>query len=216
MGSQFRRARLAFHPRSGPWDTGGEPVALMDRPAVAGAGGGGEPGAMSGAETDPHPIAGPIERKHDPFSGTVAGAPGPAAPEAEAPAPLRLVIVDDSQVFLETLRRILETLPGIEVVGLATDGRGALELVAKLHPDVVLMDLTMPEMDGLQASRRLATRPGKPIIVMMSIHDLPNYRKASLTAGADAFISKSDLLHQFEPMIRDLLNPSRPEGPWPS
>jgi CheY-like chemotaxis protein len=212
MGSQFRRTGLAYHPRSGPWDTGGEPAALMDRPAVAGACGGGEPGAMGGAEAFPDPIAGPSEREHDPSSGTAAE-PGPTSPQTQAPVPLRLVIVDDSRVFLETLRRILETLPGIEVVGLATDGREALELVASLQPDVVLMDLTMPEMDGLQASRQLATRPGKPIIVMMSIHDLPSYRKASLIAGADAFISKSDLLHQFEPMIRELLDPSRPEVP---
>ena len=73
--------------------------------------------------------------------------------------PLRTLIVNDSRVFLGTLRRLLETMSEIDVVGTAFSGREALELVARVHPDMVLMDMAMPEMDGLQACRLLAASP---------------------------------------------------------
>ena len=130
--------------------------------------------------------------------------------------PLRLLIVDDSLVFLGAVRRLLETLPGIEVAGFATSGRDALELVDRVHPDAVLTDLAMPKMDGLQMARLLAMRPKKPTIVIMSVHDLPGYREAARAAGADAFITKSDLINQIQPLLRRLLNQPQPAGPQPS
>jgi DNA-binding NarL/FixJ family response regulator len=130
--------------------------------------------------------------------------------------PLRLLIVDDSLVFLGALQRLFETVPGINVVGLATSGPDALELVDRTHPDAVLTDLVMPKMDGLKTARLLAIRPGKPIIVIMSIHDLPGYRTAARDAGADAFVSKSDLINQIQPLLKNLLKQSKPDGLKPS
>jgi len=129
--------------------------------------------------------------------------------------PIRLLIVDNSLVFLKTLHPLLETLPGIEVVGLAISGQEALELVDLVHPDAVLTDLAMPKMDGLQMARLLAIRPGKPVIVIMSIHDLPSYWAAARAAGADAFMTKSDVIDQIQPLLCHLLNQSKPDGTQP-
>ena len=165
------------------------------------------PGAGS-FNDDPEPVAFAAEH-----SRSGEREPKPEDPGAETLIPIRLLIVDDSLVFLGTLRRLMETLPGIEVVGSATSATDALGLVDLVHPEVVLTDLAMPEMDGLQMTRLLALRPGKPMIVIMSIHDLPGYRKAARSAGADAFITKSDLINQIQPMLRQLLSQSKPGGP---
>ena len=162
--------------------------------------------------TDSDSTSGPIAQSNDPRNNTNAD-PNPLQPESsatrsEARLPLSVLLVDDSQVFLGTLRRLLESLDGIKVVGVATTGQDAIEFVRNVRPDVVLMDLTLPEMDGLQTSRQIATLPHKPMIIIMSVHDLPSYRKASLAAGADAFVAKSDLLNHFQPLVRDLLEQS--------
>jgi CheY-like chemotaxis protein len=120
--------------------------------------------------------------------------------------PLRLVLVDDSPIFLGTLRRLLDTLPDIDVVASSTSGRDALELLDWSSPDVLLMDLAMPDMDGLEVSRRIRDRAERPKIIIMSIHDLPRYRVEARTAGADAFITKSDLVNQLQPLMRHLLD----------
>jgi DNA-binding NarL/FixJ family response regulator len=126
--------------------------------------------------------------------------------------PLRLLIVDDSLLFLGTLRRLFESVTGIDVVGLATSGFEAIELVERVRPDAVLTDLSMPKMDGLETARLLAVRPRKPIIVVMSIHDLPSYRQAAHAAGADAFITKSDLMNKIQPLLNRLINRSKSDG----
>lgn len=122
--------------------------------------------------------------------------------------PLRLMLVDDSPVFLGTLRRLLETLPDVDVVGSATSGREALELLNETRPEILLMDLVMPDLDGLEVARRLRQRPERPRVILMSIHDLPRYRIEARSAGADAFLTKSDLVNQLQPLIGHLLDQS--------
>jgi DNA-binding NarL/FixJ family response regulator len=131
--------------------------------------------------------------------------------QAETLIPLRLLLVDDSHVFLGTLQRLLDTMSTVDVVGAATSGREALALIERLKPEIVLTDLTMPEMDGLELTRRLTAWPERPTIIMMSTHDLPTYREATREAGADAFVTKADLVNQLEPLMRHLLK-SRPGG----
>jgi DNA-binding NarL/FixJ family response regulator len=118
--------------------------------------------------------------------------------------PWRAVVVDDHPKLLTIATRLLASIPGIEVIGEATSGLGALEAVDRLRPDLVLMDLAMPGMDGLEATRRIVARPGAPAIIIMTIHDLLPYRDAALAAGASRFVAKADLAEKLSPAIRSL------------
>jgi CheY-like chemotaxis protein len=171
----------------------------------------GEAGNGGGATPrSPHVVAYP-GWKYGRVPGGVGVEPETEVVDAEAQTrvPLRVLVVDDSRVFVGTLRRLLQTLPGIEIAGVATSGEEAVDLAEQLHPDLVLMDLAMPGMDGLKASEALDKLPARPVIIIMSIHDLPRYRRAARAAGADAFVTKSDLFSQLEPLIRHLLSGAR-------
>ena len=104
----------------------------------------------------------------------------------------RILIVDDQAVVRSGFRVLLEDEPGFEIVGEAQDGREAIALVARRRPDVVLMDIRMPGMDGLEATRRL-TRPDAehPVkVIVITTFDLDEYVFAALRAGAAGFLLK--------------------------
>ena len=104
--------------------------------------------------------------------------------------PLRVVIADDQALVRAGFRMIL-TADGIDVVAEATDGVEAIEAVRRTRPDVVLMDIRMPELDGLEATRRiLADATGEPRVIMLTTFDLDHYVYAALTAGASGFLLK--------------------------
>ena len=102
-----------------------------------------------------------------------------------------VVVVDDQAVVREGLVLLLGLLPGIEVVGSAGDGEAALHLVAEQRPDVALMDLRMPRMDGVEATRRIrAEHPGTQVVVLTTYSDDESVF-AALRAGARGFLTKS-------------------------
>ncbi len=106
------------------------------------------------------------------------------------PDELRVVIVDDHSVVRAGLRQLLQSADGIDVVGEAADGRAALELVADAAPDVVLMDLSMPTMDGIQATAELQRRaPGVAVVVLTTFADDRDVLRA-LDAGASGYLLK--------------------------
>ncbi len=103
---------------------------------------------------------------------------------------IRVLAADDQQVVREGLALLLSLLPGVEVVGTAADGADALAQVAELRPDVVLMDLRMPGMDGVAATRRLrAEHPAVKVIVLTTYADDRSVVGA-LQAGADGYLTK--------------------------
>ncbi len=107
-----------------------------------------------------------------------------------SPAPLRVVIADDQRVVREGLSLMLGLLDGIEVSGVAADGEEVLELVASRRPDVVLMDLRMPRLDGVEATRRLAeSDPGVGIVALTTYADDETVI-AALQAGARGYLTK--------------------------
>ena len=116
---------------------------------------------------------------------------------------LSVLIVDDHPVFLQGLRRILESEPDIEVVGAANDGEQALELARSLAPDVVLLDINLPSMNGMQVTRRLkAEAPSVAVILLTAYHDEDQVLHA-IHAGASAYYPKDvhpdtllDAIHQ--------------------
>ena len=103
---------------------------------------------------------------------------------------IRVLLVDDQPLLRTGFRLILQTEPDIEVVGEAADGEVALSQVRALHPDVVLMDIRMPRMDGVEATRRLSLVESPPRILVLTTYDLDEYVVESLRAGASGFLLK--------------------------
>jgi DNA-binding NarL/FixJ family response regulator len=106
---------------------------------------------------------------------------------------IRLLVVDDDAGFRKTLRHLLADREDATVVGEAGNGEEALRLVEALRPDVVLMDLAMPRMSGLEVTRRLKVRWPDMAVVMITVHDDEVYRRTALAAGAAAFLVKKTL-----------------------
>jgi DNA-binding NarL/FixJ family response regulator len=109
---------------------------------------------------------------------------------SEVAAPLRIVVADDQRAVREALATVLDAVPGFEVVGLAADGEEAVELTHRLSPAVVLMDLRMPNVDGVAATRRLAAElPDVKVVVLTTFADDASIMGA-LEAGALGFLTK--------------------------
>ena len=104
---------------------------------------------------------------------------------------IRVLIADDQPLVRVGLRKILEADPGLEVAGEAPDGLAALELAQRRAPHVVLMDIRMPRLDGLAATRRLlAEHPDPPRVIVLTTFDADEYVFEALRAGASAFLLK--------------------------
>jgi DNA-binding NarL/FixJ family response regulator len=102
---------------------------------------------------------------------------------------IRVLLADDQPLVLAGLRTILDAEPDIEVVGAARDGSAAVELAAELAPDLVLLDIRMPGMDGLTATREILRAQG-PRVVILTTFDLDEYVYTALRAGAAGFLVK--------------------------
>jgi len=113
-----------------------------------------------------------------------AAAPGPAA------APVRVVLADDQPVVRHGLAAILAATPGIEVVGTAADGDELVRLVERTSPDVALVDVRMPHVDGIEATRRVAASGASTHVVILTTFDLDEYVYDALRAGASGFLLK--------------------------
>jgi two-component system chemotaxis response regulator CheY len=120
--------------------------------------------------------------------------------------PIRILLVDDSPAFLESARRFLTGDPLFEIAGQALSGDEAITQVARLQPDLVLMDIAMPGMNGLEATRRLKAQPHPPAVVILTLYDNPEYRTAAQAAHADAFVAKSDFGSQLPALIHELFS----------
>ena len=118
---------------------------------------------------------------------------------------VRTLVVDDSPDLLEVFCALLAKQPEIEVVGTAENGVEALRRSANLHPDLVLMDVTMPEMDGVTAASLMAKFPNRPHVILMSSDDSCCGEHELDTAGAEAFIFKPRFRQQFPPALEAVL-----------
>ncbi len=118
---------------------------------------------------------------------------------------LKLLLVDDHEGFINAAMRHLRRLDWIELVGSAGNGIEAIAQCENLRPDVVLMDLAMPEMGGLQATRLIKAQDNPPYIVIASHFDDVGHREHALRAGADAFVSKLSYIHDVVPLLDQLV-----------
>jgi DNA-binding NarL/FixJ family response regulator len=124
---------------------------------------------------------------------TAAGPAGEPAAAAQAPGRTRCLIADDQAMVREAFAAVLAAQPGLLVVGQAADGAEAVSQVLRLQPDVVLMDVRMPVLDGLAATRQImsqASEPGRPRVLMLTTFDLDEYVYEALRAGASGFLLK--------------------------
>ena len=120
--------------------------------------------------------------------------------------PIRLLLVDDDAGFRDTLRQLLEQRAEVQVLGEAANGEEAVRLADNLSPDVVLMDLAMPRMNGLEATRQIKTRWPDLAVVILTVHDEEVYRRTALAAGATAFLQKKMLGVDLWPTLDRILN----------
>ncbi|MBX5465406.1 MAG: response regulator transcription factor [Clostridia bacterium] len=106
---------------------------------------------------------------------------------------IRVFAVDDHPVVLQGILALLEQSPGIEVVGSALDGTSALEAVGRVQPDVVLLDVSLPDVNGIELCRRIATLPAerRPAVVMLTVHQTASFFFQALRAGALGYVPKS-------------------------
>jgi DNA-binding NarL/FixJ family response regulator len=114
----------------------------------------------------------------------------------------RTLVVDDDARFRRSVREVLASEPDIEVVGEAASGPEAILKARELKPDLVLMDVRMPGMNGVSATRQIkGEMPGVKIIIL-TIFDLPEYREAAMAGGASGYVVKKSLLKELLPAIR--------------
>ena len=104
--------------------------------------------------------------------------------------PLRLLIVDDNPQVRRDLHLLLGLSDGLEIVGEAANGLEALQRVERLHPDVVLLDMEMPVLDGYEAAHRIKSLRPAPRVVALSVHSYRSAREKAAQAGVDEFIEK--------------------------
>ena len=119
--------------------------------------------------------------------------------------PVRVLIVDDHPVVRSGLRALLQSTPGFDVVGEAGDGRQAVSIAADTQPDVIVMDLYLPEMDGVAATKEIMRHQPAPAILMLTMADDDASLVDALQAGARGYILKgsqpSELLHAIQTVL---------------
>ncbi|CAG4970176.1 MAG: response regulator transcription factor [Lysobacter sp.] len=118
---------------------------------------------------------------------------------------VRLLLVDDHEGFINAAMRHLRRIDWLDIVGSAGNGIEAIAQCEALRPDAVLMDLAMPEMGGLQATRLIKAQDNPPYIVIASHFDDAEHREHALRAGADAFVSKLSYIHDVVPLLEALV-----------
>lgn len=102
----------------------------------------------------------------------------------------RILLADDHGVVRKGLRFLLESEPGLEVVGEAADGRQAVDMAAELKPDVVVMDIAMPRLNGIEATRQVVRDRPEVAVIILSMHSDEEYLVRTLTAGAKGYLLK--------------------------
>jgi DNA-binding NarL/FixJ family response regulator len=117
----------------------------------------------------------------------------------------RLLIVDDHEIFRRGLRALLEPSSEWQICGEAVDGMDAVEQCRSLKPDIVVLDVSMPRLNGLEAARLIIKEKPEPQIVIITQHDSPQIRSAALEAGARAFVTKSAVGSELVSALRSLI-----------
>jgi len=114
---------------------------------------------------------------------------------------LRILLVDDSRFFRESAADLLATFENVEVIAQAASATEAFEEITRAQPDLVIMDISMPHMSGLEATARIKTRPNAPAVMLVTLHGGNEFRAAAEAAGADRFVPKELLFEAMNELI---------------
>ena len=120
--------------------------------------------------------------------------------------PISVLLVDDNPTFLNIVQRFLQNEDNIKVIAAVENGKEALALVHQLRPDVVLIDLAMPQISGMETILRMRAAWPKMGVIALTLLDTSGYRQAALTAGADAFVAKDTLNTELVPTIEEVVS----------
>ena len=119
---------------------------------------------------------------------------------------IRIAIVDDHELFLQGLKSLLQKQEGFEVVGEAGNGADAVEMISRVKPDVVVLDVEMPDIDGISTARNLIALHKDLKILALSIHDERDYVTAMINAGASGYILKDSAVEELKAAIRRVVS----------
>ena len=156
--------------------------------------------------------ASPVEERSPPLPSAISSASG-HAPRSS----IRVMLVDDHVMVRQGLKALLESFPGLSVVGEAGDGEEGLAMAAQCEPDVVLMDVNMPWMDGIEATKRIKQEWPQTHVVGLSVNNSPQIIEAMKTAGAASFVAKDAAADQLYETILSAMADERPfRGPGQS
>src|SRR5438067_13875377 len=143
----------------------------------------------------------------------------------------RVLIVDDHELVREGIAAMLEGVDDVQLVGEARTGREALEVARRELPDVILMDVRMPDMDGLEATRRIKEERSRTAVIVLTMHENPAYLREAVRAGAAGYLLKDvsreelvDAIRQVatggafieSQMLKGMLSEMKPTGPVPA
>ena len=126
---------------------------------------------------------------------------------------LKVLLVDDNAEFLEVASEFLSSHAAIEIAGRVQSGRTAVEMATRHSPDLVLMDLAMPGMNGLEATRKIKALPSPPHVIIVTLYDGPQISTLASDVGADGFITKSQFGESLLPAVFKLFPHLQQGGP---
>jgi DNA-binding NarL/FixJ family response regulator len=127
---------------------------------------------------------------------------------SSVPAPYRVLLVDDAPTVREGLRWLLENEPDLEVVGEACNGLEALQGTMALMPDIIILDIDMPVMDGFEVARAIKAALDPPLILFVSVHGESEFRERARAAGGDGYAEKGkgwpELIAELRELVKHL------------
>ena len=118
---------------------------------------------------------------------------------------LRILLVDDHEAFRQRVCKLLRNTPGLELVGEAGNGEEAVRLAGELKPDIVIMDVVMPRLNGLEATRLIKHEFPSIKMIALSLHGDSGFRRAMLDAGASTYLLKDNVGHELPGVLRSIL-----------
>lgn len=174
------------------------------------------PASRAAATTSERPGSGELG-KESPRGEPPKGKPpvGVVRSHRRAQRPVTVLLADDHRVVRQGLRALLEDYPDIDVQGEAEDGLQAYQLASETRPDVVIMDVAMPELDGIEATRRIKSQFPSIRVIGLSMFEAPESRRRMLAAGADVYLLKSDPIQELVAKVRGAFEEPRAEDPSP-